>query len=401
MPSTPEWMKENGNSTGDENDAAAVDVEGMDEEELQREDSTVSTVSETVPSEMELSVSVSNDGGDSPLLDEDPLSRHVMPDAVTKILEAYIMVLTHPYRTNRACDATLDCINLLITERYVSGRAGIRTASDEEQQQSIIGEDGEPLPAPPSLLQRLIDATTNCADINVESIQIGVVKSVTAIMTSPKCGIHEASMLRAIRATFHVYLVTKSSNCKTIADASLLEMIRSVFSFMEAYDVMVRGKNDSDSLTTFASQYHTDAYLLFRALCKLSAKPLPGEDGSKASTGMMTSLMGSGAVDPMALQSKTLSLQLLLALLDNAGEAFCTGEKFIYAVQNYLCVSLLKNCTSGHTQVAYLSQKIFLVLVRATCGCLRNELVPEDIAEAHTSCTVFSPLLRFASLSST
>jgi hypothetical protein len=32
-------------------------------------------------------------------------------------------------------------------------------------------------------------------------------------------------------------------------------------------------------------------------------------------------------------------------------------------VQNYLCVALLKNCVSSHTQVAFLSQKIFLVLV--------------------------------------
>ena len=365
MPATPEWMKEQPSSS-DENDAA-VKVEGMDEQEFQREESTVSTEGETVPSEMELSVTISNDG-DSPLLDEDPLARHIMPDAVTKILEAYIIVMMHPYKTNRACEPTLDCVTALISERYVSGRAGIRM----HDEQRSIGEDGEPLPAPPSLLQRLIEAITNCADINVEAIQIGVVKSVTAIMTSPKCGIHEACMLRAIRATFHVYLVTKSPNCKTIGKSALLEMIRSVFSFMEAYDVMVRGvtnnrnENDNLSLNTFASQYHTDAYLLFRALCKLSAKPLPGEDGSKQSTSMMTSFISSGSVDPMALQSKILSLQLLLALLDNAGEAFCMGEKFIYAVQNYLCVSLLKNCTSGHTQVAYLSQKIFLILVRTT-----------------------------------
>ena len=132
----------------------------------------------------------------------------------------------------------------LISERYVSGRAGIRTTGDDGQ--PSIGEDGEPLPAPPSLLQRLIEATTGCSDINVEGIQVGVVKSVTAIMTSPKCGIHEASMLKAIRATFHVYLVTKSTNCKTISKSSLLEMIRSVFSFMEAYDVMVRGNDKND-----------------------------------------------------------------------------------------------------------------------------------------------------------
>ena len=39
------------------------------------------------------------------------------------------------------------------------------------------------------------------------------------------------------------------------------------------------------------------------------------------------------------------------------------GEKFVYAVQSYLCVSLLKNCMSNQTAVAHLSLKIFLLLV--------------------------------------
>lgn len=269
------------------------------------------------------------------------------------------MVMIHPYKTNRACDACLDCITALIAERYVSGRAGIRIDNNHAK----IHADGEPLPAPPSLLQKLIEAVTACSDINVESIQTGVVKSISALMTSPKCGIHEASMLKAVRATFHVYLVTKSVSCKTISKSNLLEMNQSVFNFMEAYDVMARNavasKKEDSTLVAFSQQYQTDAYLLFRALCKLSSKSL--ED---ASTNKYVSFVSSGPVDPMSLQSKILSLELLLALLDNAGEAFCTSEKFIYAVQNYLCVSLLKNCTSGHTQVAYLSHRIFLVLVR-------------------------------------
>lgn len=296
----------------------------------------------------------------SPLVQDDPISRHVMPDAVMKILKAYILVLTHPNKTNRAIDTTLECITSLISERYVSGRAGINVEKPSTQ---IADDEPSTQPAyPPSLLQRLIEAITECSDVNVESIQTGVVKSVSAIMTSPKCGIHEGCMLKAIRATFHVYLVTKSPNCKTISKSSLLEMIRSVFSFMETYHVMKKSQVDA-SLDAFAAQYTVDAHLLFRALCKLSSKHI---DESKSS--MLPNFVSSTSpVDPMALQSKILSLELLLALLDNAGEAFCTYEKFIYAVQNYLCVSLLKNCTSGDTQVAYLSQKIFLILVRCLC----------------------------------
>ena len=94
------------------------------------------------------------------------------------------------------------------------------------------------------------------------------------------------------------------------------------------------------TLNTFASQYHTDAYLLFRALCKLSAKPLPGEDGAKQSTSMMTSIMGP-AVDPMALQSKVLSLQLLLGLVGQ-----CRGS-LLYQREIHLCSTKLSVCLAA------------------------------------------------------
>ena len=58
-----------------------------------------------------------------------------------------------------------------------------------------------------------------------------------------------------------------------------------------------------------------------------------------------------------------LSLELILHILQSSGPAFRTGEKFIYAVRNYLCVSLLGNCTSQVTQVVGLSLQIFLALM--------------------------------------
>merc|ERR1740138_1605532 len=60
------------------------------------------------------------------------------------------------------------------------------------------------------------------------------------MMKSPKCGVHEAPMLMAIRATFHIYLVAKSQQAKDVSKSSLLEMQRSVFNRMETYDAMAR-----------------------------------------------------------------------------------------------------------------------------------------------------------------
>jgi brefeldin A-inhibited guanine nucleotide-exchange protein len=121
-----------------------------------------------------------------------------------------------------------------------------------------------------------------------------------------------------------------------------------------------------------ASQYHTDGYVLFRALCKLSSKELPGDSAPETNRPGLFST----PPDPMALNNKVLSLELIMAVMDFSGHAFCQGEKFVYLVQNYLCVGLLKNCMSNHTNVAFLSQKIFLFLVRV-CLILRFTVVPQ------------------------
>lgn len=91
-----------------------------------------------------------------------------------------------------------------------------------------------------------------------------------------------------------------------------------------------------------------DAFLVFRSLCKLSMKQLP-----------------DAPLDPKSheLRSKILSLQLLLACLQNAGQVFKTNEMFISAIKQYLCVALSKNGVSSIPQVFEISLSLFLTLL--------------------------------------
>eukprot|EP00520_Triparma_pacifica_P016136 CAMPEP_0118641614 /NCGR_PEP_ID=MMETSP0785-20121206/5391_1 /TAXON_ID=91992 /ORGANISM="Bolidomonas pacifica, Strain CCMP 1866" /LENGTH=168 /DNA_ID=CAMNT_0006533101 /DNA_START=331 /DNA_END=834 /DNA_ORIENTATION=+ len=50
------------------------------------------------------------------------------------------------------------------------------------------------------------------------------------------------------------------------------------------------------------------------------------------------------------------------------------GDKFIYAVRQYLCVSLLKNCMSSNTSIVYLSLRIFICLVHKFRTHLKEEI---------------------------
>lgn len=105
---------------------------------------------------------------------------------------------------------------------------------------------------------------------------------------------------------------------------------------------------DSAVTAKFGHILQKDAFLVFRALCKLSMKPLP-----------------EGIPDPKSheLRSKILSLQLLLSILQNAGPVFRSNEMFITAIKQYLCVALSKNGVSSIPEVFELSLSIFLALL--------------------------------------
>ena len=122
----------------------------------------------------------------------------------------------------------------------------------------------------------------------------------------------------------------------------------------------------------FKTQYHKDAFLIFRALCKLSSKVLA--DDAEPSSSSLPNFMPSAPADPLALHSKVLSLSLILSILEKSGPAFVNGDKFIYAVRQYLCVSLLKNCMSGNTSIVYLSLRIFIELVHNFRTNLKEEI---------------------------
>ncbi|KAJ8959328.1 hypothetical protein NQ318_022014 [Aromia moschata] len=109
-----------------------------------------------------------------------------------------------------------------------------------------------------------------------------------------------------------------------------------------------QSENDSAVTAKFTHILQKDAFLVFRALCKLSMKPLP-----------------DGTPDPKSheLRSKILSLQLLLSILQNAGPVFRSNEMFITAIKQYLCVALSKNGVSSIPKVFELSLAIFLALL--------------------------------------
>jgi brefeldin A-inhibited guanine nucleotide-exchange protein len=293
--------------------------------------------------------------------------------AIQTTMDAYKSILTHPDATKvyKPCELALMGITLLVNKWYLVGHA------DGADKPTAAANDE------PSLLQQVLEVVAKTSELQDIGIQTALIDTMTAIATSPKCEIHENALLIAVRSTFHVYLVSKKQSCKDVAKRAVLDMLKAVFVRMEAHDAMLNNinnttNNNNNNNTTptggLPTQYHLDAYSLFRSLCKLSSKELPADETDE----QQLSLSGHSSkakefalffntnipTDPTELQSKILSLELILHVFTEFGDSLVGHDKFLTLVQHYVSGSLLKNCVSNHTQVAFLSQNIFLVLVR-------------------------------------
>jgi brefeldin A-inhibited guanine nucleotide-exchange protein len=305
--------------------------------------------------------------------------------AIQTTIDAYKSVLTHPDATKvyKPSELALIGITLLVKKWYLVGRADGADESSSEKKE-------------PSILQQVLEVVAKTSESQDIGIQTALIDTMTAIATSPKCEIHENALLIAVRSTFHVYLVSKKQSCKDVAKRAVLDMLKAVFVRMEAHDAMLNNNNTTSTQQQqqpqpntnknnntnptggLPTQYHLDAYSLFRSFCKLSSKELPADDTDE----QQLSLSGHSSkakelalffntnipTDPTELQSKILSLELILHVFTEFGESLVGHDKFLTLVQHYVSGSLLKNCVSNHTQVAFLSQNIFLVLVRRSFG---------------------------------
>ena len=98
--------------------------------------------------------------------------------------------------------------------------------------------------------------------------------------------------------------------------------------------------------------FELDAYLMFRAFCKLSLRSINQEES--ASTDLKNNI---------DVKSRLLSLQLILATLQNAKQSFKQSPHMINAIRRHLCNSLSKNGVSPITEVFELSLAIFVSLL--------------------------------------
>lgn len=101
-----------------------------------------------------------------------------------------------------------------------------------------------------------------------------------------------------------------------------------------------------------------DGFTLYKNLCKLSMK-FSSQDRQD---------------DQILLRGKILSLELLKVIMYNAGPIWGTNERFLNAIKQYLCLSLLKNSALSVMTIFQLLCSIFQSLLSKFRSGLKSEI---------------------------
>jgi brefeldin A-inhibited guanine nucleotide-exchange protein len=114
----------------------------------------------------------------------------------------------------------LDCIGKLISYSYFSVPA-------EPQPDST---DVAPL------IERAIDTICDCfqGEATHPDVQLQIVKSLLAAILNDKIVVHGAGLLKAVRLTYNIFLLSKSSANQQVAQGALTQMVGTVFERVKA-----------------------------------------------------------------------------------------------------------------------------------------------------------------------
>jgi brefeldin A-inhibited guanine nucleotide-exchange protein len=114
----------------------------------------------------------------------------------------------------------LDCIGKLISYSYFSVPAEPQSENSE----------GAPL------IERAIDTICDCfqGEATHPDVQLQIVKSLLAAILNDKIVVHGAGLLKAVRLTYNIFLLSKSSANQQVAQGALTQMVGTVFERVKA-----------------------------------------------------------------------------------------------------------------------------------------------------------------------
>ncbi|KAI5798944.1 hypothetical protein EDC01DRAFT_613660 [Geopyxis carbonaria] len=365
------------------------------------------------------------------------------PPDPTVIFEPLQIACTLP--NTQLVTTALDCIGKLISYSYFSivPPTHAETGAQEDQ---------------PPLIERAIETICDCfqGDTTTDAVQLQIVKALLAAVLNDKAVVHGAGLLKAVRQTYNIFLLSRNSANQQTAQGTLTQMVHTVFERVkvrvaikesnddpksgssttlsvniphgdgdsvtmveepESSPSVVENKNQekitlqsfenrksfddekitdaapttvvpagrkgsmaSDAVSSSADNseedeeeiYIKDAFLVFRAMCKLSIKTLPAEQvADLKSHGMRSKLLSLHLIHVILLHHMNVFVSPLCTIKSStSGEA--TG--FVHAIKQYLCLSLSRNAASATGNVFEVCCEIFWLILSNMRVMLKKEI---------------------------
>ena len=297
---------------------------------------------------------------------------------------------------SRLVEIVLKCFTELVAKGYLEGSVNRMEVEDSSRVVAVIS--------------RILKAVGSAHEVPDESIEQHLVRLLLYMTASSRVCLHGEALLLVVRSCYNVFLGTRSEQNQVFAKGCLMQTVNVVFSRAEAGSIYVTtpavqlpAPTESSTAAEVHAQYAQDllntivqncevmragqgreggggeapaalaadsrdgegsepcpltqdAYLVFRSLCKLSMKS-----------------QGDGQ-DAFLLRGKVLSLELLEQIVNNSSAVLCGGPKFLVAIKQFLCLSLLKNCSNSEPEIAQLVLSIFWKLLQDFRSQLKSEV---------------------------
>ncbi|KAJ3894640.1 hypothetical protein GG344DRAFT_40731 [Lentinula edodes] len=316
-------------------------------------------------------------------------------------------------RNEKLMIASLDCISKLISYSFFA-ESPLSANPDYNSPPNSPGPSLED--NLPSLVDLVAHTITACHTENTpDAVSLQIVKALLSLVLSPTVLVHHSSLLKAVRTVYNVFLLSTDPVNQMVAQGGLTQMVHHVFTRCRIGDyppsidsatlsrspsqtsfaspkhlpftipsprtpTAINGRNTPDSYTKDNASASTatkdmfvkDAFLVLRALCKLTMKPLNNESERD--------------VKSHAMRSKLLSLHLVLTVLNTHMPLFIDPSAIIYsnssneattfvqAINQYLCLTVSRNAISPVPQVFDISVEIFWRMLSGMRTKLKKEI---------------------------
>ncbi|XP_017235216.1 brefeldin A-inhibited guanine nucleotide-exchange protein 1 [Daucus carota subsp. sativus] len=266
----------------------------------------------------------------------------------------------------------------------------------------------------------ILEAVCKCGGLGDEAIELAVLKVLLSAVRSPAVLIRGDCLVDIVKSCYNVYLGGLNGTNQICAKAVLAQMMIIVFMRVEVDSMVVQFKSvvvgdllefsdrnlNEGSSIQFAQNFVNEAVQMFNEgrfsadSMQSAASTPPAEvaehkkgDESPGSLSDYTKIREDGLMlfknlcklsmkfssqeqpdDEILLRGKTLSLELLKVIMDNAGSIWRTNERFLNNVKQYLCLSLLKNSALSVMTIFQLLCSIFENFLTKFRSGLKSEI---------------------------